>query len=56
MKNIKKKQTNLLSSQPDFEEIDHRLACGWYAHIEGSGQRKRYLKTLKSDKIYTNKV
>ena len=51
MKNIKKKQTNLLSSQPDFEEIDHRLACGWHAHIEGSGQRKRYLKSITPERV-----
>ena len=28
----------------DFNEIDARLSAGWYVH---SGQRKRYLKSLK---------
>ena len=51
MKQIKKKQSNLLASQPDFEEIDHRLACGWHAHIEGSGQRKRYLRAVSKEKF-----
>jgi len=31
----------------DFNEIDERLAEGWYVC---SGQRKRYLKTLIKDK------
>tara|TARA_Y100001968_G_C19218446_1_gene648417 strand:- start:443 stop:604 length:162 start_codon:yes stop_codon:yes gene_type:complete len=44
---IKKKLTRLEPSS-DFEEIDHRLACGWHVEIEGSGQRKRYLRQLKS--------
>ncbi len=33
----------------DFEQIDHRLACGWDVDIEGSGQRKRYLRSLKTE-------
>ena len=33
----------------DFEQIDHRLACGWDVDIEGSGQRKRYLKSLTNE-------
>ena len=33
----------------DFEQMDHRLACGWDVDIEGSGQRKRYLKSLKTE-------
>ncbi len=47
MTNIKKKVTQKLSKAKDFEEIDHRLACGWHVEIEGSGQRKRYLKQFK---------
>jgi hypothetical protein len=31
----------------EFNEIDERLAAGWYVC---SGQRKRYLKTLIKDK------
>ena len=49
-KKIKKKLSGL-DSQPDFDELDHRLACGWHTQIEGSGQRKRYLKSLKQDAI-----
>ena len=45
---IKKKLANL-DSQANFEEIDHRLACGWHVEIEGSGQRKRYLRQLKKE-------
>ncbi len=38
-----------LESQPDFEEIDTRLAAGWYVSPHDSGQRKRYLKSLKQE-------
>ena len=31
----------------DFNEIDERLAAGWYVD---SGQRKRYLKSIIEDK------
>tara|TARA_B100000029_G_C17293427_1_gene857865 strand:- start:341 stop:499 length:159 start_codon:yes stop_codon:yes gene_type:complete len=46
----KKKHNAELKFQPNFEEIDHRLACGWHVEIEGSGQRKRYLRSLKAEK------
>tara|TARA_B100000029_G_C16863188_1_gene700158 strand:- start:133 stop:297 length:165 start_codon:yes stop_codon:yes gene_type:complete len=36
---------------PNFEETDHRLACGWHVDIEGSGQRKRYLRALKAEEL-----
>jgi len=39
---LKKKEKDL-----DFNEIDERLAAGWYLH---SGQRKRYLKSIIKDK------
>ena len=39
---MKKKEKDL-----DFNEIDERLAAGWYLH---SGQRKRYLKSIIKDK------
>ena len=42
-----KKKLLKLESTPNFEEIDHRLACGWYTEVEASGQRKRFLKTLQ---------
>ncbi len=44
-----KKKLSKLQSKITFDETDHRLACGWHVDIEGSGQRKRYLKSLKSD-------
>ena len=45
----KKKKIFKLETRSDFEENDHRLACGWYVDIEGSGQRKRYLRSLKKE-------
>ncbi len=47
MGNTKKKINQKLSFRKDFDEIDHRLACGWHVEIESSGQRKRYLKQKK---------
>tara|TARA_Y100001968_G_scaffold199421_1_gene182967 strand:+ start:358 stop:519 length:162 start_codon:yes stop_codon:yes gene_type:complete len=47
MANSIKKKLTRLESGSDFEQIDHRLACGWHVEIEGSGQRKRYLRQLK---------
>ena len=48
--NIKKKVCNAqLQFQPNFEEIDQKLACGWHVEIEGSGQRKRYLRAIKEE-------
>ena len=47
MANLIKKKFTKLESEIDFEQIDHRLACGWHVEIEGSGQRKRYLRQLK---------
>ncbi len=44
-----KKRIHRLDLLPEFEEKDHRLACGWHVEIEGSGQRKRYLKALKAE-------
>ncbi len=49
MTNTRKKKIYKLDTQPDFEQIDHRLACGWHVEIEGSGQRKRYLKQLEQE-------
>ena len=44
-----KKRFSERESTLDFEQIDHRLACGWDVDIEGSGQRKRYLRSLKAE-------
>ena len=49
MENKIKKKLAKLDSLTNFEEIDHRLACGWHVEIEGSGQRKRYLRQLKPE-------
>ncbi len=48
MKKPKKRNRVELTVQPNFEELEHRLACGWHVQIEDSGQRKRYLKSIKS--------
>ena len=45
----KSKKIFSLDSQPDFEEIDTRLAAGWHVSPHDSGQRKRYLKSLKTE-------
>ncbi len=45
----KKKKLFKLETPSSFEEKDHRLACGWHVDIEGSGQRKRYLRSLKGE-------
>ena len=51
MRKPKKTNNVQLNLEQDFEEIDHRLACGWYVEIEGSGQRKRYLRSIKSEQL-----
>ena len=48
MQKSKKTKNVQLNVQPDFEEIDHRLTSVWSVEIEGSGQRKRYLRSIKS--------
>ena len=50
MENFIKKKLAKLDSKIDFDEVDHRIACGWHVEIEGSGQRKRYLRQLKKQK------
>ena len=45
----KKKRLSKLESNPCFDQIDHRLACGWHVEVECSGQRKRFLRQLKSE-------
>ncbi len=34
-------------NQFSFEEIDHRLSCGWHAEINTIGKRKKYLSEIK---------
>ena len=48
MNNDKKRPTKRFINQINFEEIDHRLSCGWHVEVEESGQRKRYLRQIKS--------
>ena len=48
MKNYEKRTTKRVLTPINFEEIDHRLSCGWHVEVEESGQRKRYLRQLKS--------
>ena len=49
MSNIKKRPSKRLISQVNFEEIDHRLSCGWHAEVEGNAQRKKYFKEIRKD-------
>ncbi len=51
----KTKRISSISKEMSFEETDHRLACGWHVNIEGSGQRKRYLKSLKLENSKSKK-
>ncbi len=41
------KDENEKETVVDFDEIDERLAAGWYVY---SGQRKRYLKSISKKK------
>ena len=49
MDKAKKKNISKLESQSSFEEIDHRLACGWFADPQDSAQRKRYIKQVATN-------
>ena len=48
----KKRSTKRVLKQINFEEIDHRLSCGWHVEVEDSGQRKRYLRQIKISNQY----
>ncbi len=50
MVNKKKRASKRVLAQVNFEEMDHRLSCGWHVELEESGQRKRYLRLIKSSK------
>ncbi len=45
--NSHKRTSKKFVNQFNFEEIDHRLSCGWHVEIEGAGQKKRYLREIK---------
>jgi len=42
----KKKELNKISTSESYEEIDTRLASGWYVDTLGSHKKKKY-KTKK---------
>ncbi len=55
MANTSKRSQKKIITPINFEEIDHRLSCGWHVEVEESGQRKRYLKQFKtSSKLNTD--
>ncbi len=45
--NSKKRPSKRFVNQFSFEEIDHRLACGWHAEINTIAQRKKYSAEFK---------
>ena len=38
----KKKSLSNLDIEKDYEEIDTRLASGWYVDSNGNGKKKKY--------------
>ena len=40
----------------NFDEIDHRLACGWHADLEGNSLKKKHLHQDKSLNIFVKKI
>ncbi len=49
MENTRRKQISKFIQKENFEETDHRLACGWHVTTHSSAQRKRYLKQSKDE-------
>ena len=47
----KKKSLNKLNHQESYEEIDTRLASGWYVDSVGSNKKKKYKTKEVSFKI-----
>ena len=41
-------------NQFNFEEIDHRLSCGWHVEIASIGRQKKYINGIKH--TYLNKT
>ncbi len=57
MENTKKRPSKRMVHPFIFEEIDHRLSCGWHAEPNEFGQRKKYLSEIKNtsqEKAKTN--
>ena len=42
----KKKSSEKLINQFNFDEIDHRLSCGWHTEIDGIAKKKKYLNKI----------
>ena len=47
----KKKSLNKISKNESYEEIDTRLASGWYVDNLGNGKKKKYKTKEVSFKI-----
>ncbi len=47
MKESKRRSAKKFLNQFNFEEIDHRLSCGWHVEVEETGQQKRYLRKIE---------
>ena len=47
----KKKSLNKLNSNESYEEIDTRLASGWYVNSLGNNKKKKYKTKEVSFKI-----
>ena len=47
----KKKSLNKLNSKESYEEIDTRLASGWYVDSVGTNKKKKYKTKEVSYKI-----
>ncbi len=45
--NPNKRNSKKFISQFNFEEIDHRLSCGWHAEIDSVDRRKKYINEVK---------
>ncbi len=47
----KKKSINKLNKSESYEEIDTRLASGWYVNPMGKGKKKKYKTKEVSFKV-----
>ena len=47
----KKKSLNKLSQKKSYEEIDTRLASGWYVNDIGTNKKKKYKTKVVSYKV-----
>ncbi len=58
MENYKQRPSKRFLSKINFEEIDHRLSCGWHVEVDSIMQKKRYFKISKEldYSIYDEKI